>query len=318
MKQFRIGVIGASGHWPYAKKQMAQHGVVGIAPGYPGENMAGLQKALEADGVVVVLYEDYRELLDSINVAVVNTRLDLNAEITMDCLRRDIYVFEEKPLAITMEQLQRLREAQDASKAFVTAMFGIRYESWFRTVKEAVRDIGAIRLLNGQKSYKLGRRDASYKKMETFGGIIPWVAIHAIDWVHDLAGVDFIDVQALTNNEYNQDHGDLEMTSLCLFQMDQGIIASVSADFFRPQGAPTHDDDRVRVVGTKGVVEYKQGTVQKIDAEGVTDLKMLPEEDVFELMLRRIQGEDVGVTPEESFYMTEVALRARDNALSKR
>ena len=45
---------------------------------------------------------------------------------------------------------------------------------------------------------------------------------------------------------------------------------------------------------------------------------MLPEEDVFELMLRRIQGEDVGVTPEESFYMTEVALRARDNALSKR
>lgn len=318
MNTFKIAVIGASGHWPYAADQMAKYGVVGIAPGYPGENLAGLKAALEGRGVEVTVYDDYHALLDLANVMVVNTRLDLNAGIAVECLENDIYVFCEKPVGITMEQLQQVREAQSRSKAFVTAMFGIRYEAWFRTVKKAVKEIGTVRLLNGQKSYKLGRRDDSYKTIETFGGIIPWVAIHAIDWVHDLAGVDFTSVQALTNNEYNQDHGDLEMTSLCLFQMENGVIASVSADFFRPQGAPTHDDDRVRVVGTKGIVEYKNGVVQKIDQNGVTELPMLPKEDVFELMLRRIQGEEAGVTPEESLYMTEVALQARDNALSKR
>ncbi len=318
MKSYKIGVIGAFGHWNYAMDQMTMQGVVGIAPGYPEEDVSGLKAALEGRGVSVTVYEDYHELLDLMEVAVVNTRLDLNAGITVECLRRDIYVFCEKPVGISMEQLQQVRVAQEQSKAWVTAMFGIRYEAWFRTVKEAVKDIGEVRLLNGQKSYKLGRRHVSYTTMETFGGIIPWGAVHAIDWVHDLAGVDFIDVQALTNNEYNQDHGDLEMTSLCLFQMEKGVIASVSADFYRPQGAPTHDDDRVRVVGTKGIVEYKNGVVQKIDQEGVTELPMKEKEDVFELMLRRIEGEDVGVTPDESLDMTAIAIRARDNALSKR
>ena len=89
---------------------------------------------------------------------------------------------------------------------------------------------------------------------------------------------------------------------------------SVSADFFRPEGAPTHDDDRIRIVGTEGILEYREGVVTKIDKKGQTQLPISQGEDVFALFLRRVAGEDVGVTPQESFYVTELALNLREAA----
>ena len=87
-----------------------------------------------------------------------------------------------------------------------------------------------------------------------------------------------------------------------------------SADFFRPVGAPTHDDDRIRVVGTKGIAEYQNGQVSLITEEGSRTLPLLPSQDVFALFLRRVGGEAVGVTPEESFALTEIVLRAEADA----
>lgn len=314
----KIGFIGSAGHWGYAMKQVNNHEVAGIAPGYPGENMEGMKKALEDLGVEVVVYENYTDLLAQIEVAVVASRPDLNALITAECLKRDIYVFSEKPLAVTMEQLEELREVQRHSKAFVSAMFGMRCLPWFRTMKAALPAIGTIRLLNGQKSYKLRTRPDYYKTHETFGGIIPWVAIHAIDWIYEMTRLPVIWSEALTNNAYNCDHGDLEMTSLCMFELEGGALASVSADFYRPVPAKTHGDDRLRIVGTEGVLESIGGVVKLIDKDGERELPLLTAEDVFEQFLRRTKGEDVGVSSEDSFYMTEVALKAEALALGKR
>lgn len=313
----KIGFIGSAGHWGYALKQVNNHEVAGIAPGYLEEDMEGMKKMLSELGMEVTVYENYMDLLAEIEVAVVASRPDLNAPITAECLKRDIYVFSEKPLAITMEQLEQLREAQKNSKAFVSAMFGMRGLPWFRTVKAALPAIGTIRLLNGQKSYKLRTRPDYYKTHETFGGIIPWVAIHAIDWIYDMTRLSVVRTEALTNNEYNCDHGDLEMTSLCLFELEGGVLASVSADFYRPVSAKTHGDDRLRIVGAEGVLESIGGVVKLIDKDGERELPLLAAEDVFEQFLRRTKGEDVGVSAEDSFYMTEVALRAEALALEK-
>jgi predicted dehydrogenase len=311
----RIGIIGGVGHWFYAMGELPRHTLVGIAPGFAGESMGQVQSQLRAKGMEPTVLEDWHALLDEVDLIIVNTRFDLNAEITAAFLRRDVYVFAEKPLAITLEQLDMLEAAQRESRAFVSAMFGIRGEPWFVTVRKAVRSLGKVRLLNGQKSYRMGNRPDYYRKMETFGGIIPWVAIHAIDWVHELAGVNFKTVRGLSNADYNNGHGEMDVTSLCQFEMEDGILASVSADFMRPMSSPTHDDDRIRAVCTEGVVEYMKGKVTVIDKDGERELPMEEGEDVFEQMLRRIDGEEVGVSPEESFYVTRVALLARDDAM---
>ena len=310
----KICIIGANGHWQYALHQLAKNEVLGVAPGFDGEDVSGVVDTLAKNGIATQVVESLEEFYGKADVAIVNTRFDLNAVVTAEFLKRDIFVFSEKPLATTIEQLEMLKDAQKNSKAFVCAMFGIRYEWWFKTVEGAVKDLGKIRMINAQKSYKLYTRPDFYKDIKTFGGLIPWVAIHAIDWAHALVKKDFDLVSAITDNQYNYNHGDLEMTALCQFKTDDGCVVSVNADYFRPETADTHDDDRLRVVCTEGVVEYQCGKVMLIDKKGTKVLEKSPEEDVFELFLRRINGEETGVTSDESFYLTELALKARDMA----
>ena len=311
----KICIIGASGHWQYALDELAKNEVLGVAPGFDGEDVSGVIDTLAKNGIEAKAVEDYEEFYSKADVAIVNTRFDLNAVVTAEFLKRDIYVFSEKPLATTLEQLEMLKAVQKSSKAFVCAMFGIRYEWWYCTVKNAVKDLGKIRMINAQKSYKLYTRPDFYKDINTFGGIIPLVAIHAFDWAYSLVHKDFKLISAVTDNQYNNNHGDLEMTALCQFKTEDGCVIAVNADYFRPEAADTHDDDRLRVVCTEGVVEYQRSEVVKIDKNGTKVLEKEPEENVFELFLRRINGEYAGVTCEESFYLTELALKARDMAV---
>lgn len=305
----KIAIVGGSGHYRYALNELKNHTFLGIAPGIIGEDLSKLKASLAKKEMEAPVFDDWKKLVKDADVVVVNTRPDKNAIVSAYCLERGICVFSEKPLAVTMEQLERLGDAAEKSKGRISAMFGIRYSGWYRTVKNTLPQIGQIRLINAQKSYKLGTRPDFYKNKATFGGLIPWVAIHGLDWILDLTGAKVTAIAADTNNGFNSGNGDLEMTALCQLQLEGGILASVSADFFRPEGAPTHDDDRIRVVGTEGILEYMNGKVTLTDKNGITELPLLESEDVFRLFL-----EDQGVTEQDSFYVTELALNLNEAA----
>ncbi len=304
----KIAIIGGSGHFRYVLDELKNHTLLGIAPGVVGEDLEKLQEGLAAKNIEAKVFDDWKKLVKDADVAVVNTRPDKNAIVSAYCLERNIHVFSEKPLAVDMKQLKMLGKVAEKSKAMICAMFGIRYSGWYQLIKEELKNIGTIRLINAHKSYKLGKRPEFYDHKETFSGIIPWVSIHALDWILDLTGAKVTSISAANNAEYNFGHGDLEMTSLCMLQLEGGVLASVTADFLRPEGAPTKNDDRIRIVGTKGMLEYAADVLTKTDLEGQSQLTIGKDQDVFELFLRRIGGEDVGVTPQESFYATELAL----------
>lgn len=307
----KICIIGSSGHWPLALDSLSNHTLVGVAPGYEGENMDVVIQTLNLRGITAELFTDYHDLIDISEVAVVNTHHDLNAVVTAEFLKKDVYVYCEKPLATDFNQLKMLERVAKKSKAFVCAMFNIRCSDWFMTVKKEVETIGQIRMINARKSYKFGIHT---KRKSAFGGIIPWVAIHAIDWIAALSGENFRSVSALSNRAYNHDNGDYEMTAICQFEMENDIIASITADFYRPQGAPTHGDDRVRVVGTDGIVECADGQVTRIDENGVTVIPLEQPEDSFGVFIRRIEGEDVGPDSRDSLSATYISLLAREAA----
>ncbi len=315
----KICIIGSSGHWSYALNELPSHELAGVCPGFDGEDMSGVILALGKHGISAPLFGSVDELLECHpDVTVINTRFDLNSVYTAECLRRDIYVFSEKPLAITYDGLDEITRAATGSKAFVSAMFGITYEPWCIAVRNALPQIGDIRMMNGRKSYKLGRRAEFYKNRETFGGIIPWVAIHAVHWMYAASGLRFTEVMAYTDNTSNNGHGDLETAAACIFRMENGAIASVTADYFRPDSAPTHDDDRLRIVGDLGVIEYQSGKVTLIGKDGVQELELPEGEDVFRLFIDRISDGVSGVSMEESISITEAVLAARDSADSGR
>lgn len=318
----RICLIGVTGHIEYVFGGMVKDPVcriVGVAPGSSGEKtekLAGRPEIKEAK-----FYSDYRKMLDELepDIAVVACHFSDHAKITVEALRRGCHVFVEKPLALTFDDLALVKNACATSNRHLAAMFGLRYTPWFLTAWENVQNgmIGRIRLLNAQKSYKLGRREKFYHRRASYGGTLPWVGSHAIDWIHWFSGERFCSVYASHSRWFNREHGELEITALAHFTLTNEVFASVTLDYLRPEQAPTHDDDRLRLVGTEGIMEVRGGKVFLLNGEGGSpkELPLLPAGDIFSDFVRQVRGEGNSlVTTEDSLYITEVSLKARRSA----
>jgi predicted dehydrogenase len=321
----KVCIIGGTGHYSYALSAISagEPGVriAGIAPGSTNEPIFGALEAANRIGQRPEPFDDYVAMLDKADpdIAVVAPFFGDHARVASECLRRGIHVFMDKPVATSFEDLDALREAHARSGASLAAMFGIRYTGPFLAAYDAIRNgaVGSVRLMHAQKSYKLGARGDNFKIRALYGGTIPWVGAHAIDWLRWLSGAAFESVFAAHSTEANRDHGDLEASASCLFEMSGGISATISVDYLRPATAPTHGDDRIRIVGSDGALEVSGGAVTLIgpDAPGIRTLPLPRDREIFSDFLAQVRGEHpCMVSAEDSFAVTEASLKARLSA----
>lgn len=332
----KIVQIGSSGHYGYTFEYIKKNkfDFCGIAPrvnpkyadAYTKENITGCYKHLTDDGFDPRLYDDYIEMLDNVkpDIAVVNSIYGINSQISCEALQRGINVYSDKPLATELDKLYELKEIYETinktARVSITLMLEMRYEPTFYTAKTIVDSggIGDIRLINAQKSYRLGTRPAFYTKRELMGGLIPWIAIHGIDLTKYYCPNKIIDIKAFHSKKSNSGYGDLEVSSMCLFEFENEVIASVSADFLRPQNAPSHGDDRVRIVGDKGIVEVRNGQVYLINStsNGTEPYPLInPGYSIFSTFADEVMGKGRCVLPfEDAFEVTEIALKSRNYA----
>ena len=318
-----IAIIGGAGHYPFALEALAMRPglqLCAVAPAERDEDISGLLAACRERGLAPQIHVDARALLDAhpeIELAAVNPWFSRAADVSIACLKRGIHVFSEKPLATAPDRLDELERVWRASGCALGGMFNLRYCGWFKTVRRAIAEgkIGTVRQIQGRKSYKLGNRPEFYRHRETFGGIIPWVGIHALDWATQLGGA-CASVSALTNAGYNRGHGDMEMTSAVLMALQNGVIATVTADFLRPDGAPRHDDDRLRVTGTAGTLYAYDGQVWLENASGRRSLPIEPGDNCLITLLDAIGTPAAAERAQTDLDVTRTALRAACNAAS--
>ena len=83
------------------------------------------------------------------------------------------------------------------------------------------------------------------------------------------------------------------------------MIAATNIDYLRPNGASSHGDDRLRVVGTLGQVEVIGETVRLIDASGERVLDPLSVPPMLDAFISQCQGGPVcPVSAEDALAMT--------------
>ena len=311
-----VVIIGAAGHWHIVRSAAEADErvkVIAIAPGCPGEDITNLKNAFPDAKVCA----EWHEALETpgAEYAAVNPPFSYAADITVAALEKGLHVYSEKPLAIALSDLERIEKVLDASGKAIGGMFNYRYFPWFLAMEQAVNngDIGTLRQIHAQKSYRMGIRPEFYKKRETFGGLIPWVAIHAIQWATAFGGsCDW--VSASHSAIENRGNGDMECTSAVLMGMENGVIATVTADFFRPTGSARHDDDRLRLTGTRGMVEVIDGIVYLENEEHKRTVQLPPMKNAFIEFAESISTDREAAFRREAIYNTLIALRARDSA----
>ncbi len=321
MLRVKVVLIGSTGHY-YSFHRALDSGAdiqyVGFANGFDGEDNSHYIRVF-ASKYGTKVYDNYMEMIkaEKPDIALVCSHYYRNAGISMDLLKAGVSVYSEKPVATTIEDLDLLEKTYEQSDAHFSAMLEMRYTPAFKAAHDAVKKglIGDVIMVTAQKSYKLNQRPEFYKKRETFGGTIPWVGIHAIDWIRWISGKEIVSASALQSNKYNNNHGELETIALCQFGLEDGSIAAVNIDYMRPAAAKTHGDDRVRVVGSKGIIEVRDGKAWLLDDDKEMELELEEEQNPFIAYMEQVKGNGrCRVQAEDAFRSTRAALMARQAA----
>ncbi len=301
----KVCFIGGCGHWWDAYEYLKTRRDVEFCGFAPASSHEARSESIASD---IPFFTDYHAMLDATQpaLAIVSPVYGLTGKINIECAERGIDIFSEKPIACSFEELAALRKAVEQHGVRLGAMHYLRTHPAFWRAAQLVREgaIGKVNMITAQKSYKYGTRPAWYGDRTLYGGTILWVGIHAIDWVAGFAGTEFISATARCVGE------NPEMAALCQFEMENNIIANVNIDFYRPAGAATHGDDRVRCVGTDGVIEVMGGSITLIDRGGTHEIEPTDAPDLLEDFLN---GGDV-LTTDEVFRIAAAGIAARDSA----
>jgi len=129
---------------------------------------------------------DYRKLLDdkSIDLIIIGTRHNLHAQMAIESLEAGKHVLIEKPVAMTLEELEMLNEAVRKADTHLTVGFNRRYSPFAEIIREVFKD----RISPAMVSYRINA--GSYPLTNWIhdpvegGGRIIGETCHFIDFVN--------------------------------------------------------------------------------------------------------------------------------------
>jgi predicted dehydrogenase len=257
----RLAFIGGSGHH-YLRRLVNDDAGTDLAvasDGYDHEAarslVAGLPGARWFDHADTML-DRFRP--DVVSVGAVYAH---NGDFVAKTLERDIPTCSDKPIAATWEQYRRLIELTAGTDRRLVTEFNLRSGPAFRAARDAVARglIGQVVLVTAQKSYKWGTRPAWYADPRHYPSTLLWIASHGIDAVTFTTGQGAVRVCGRQANLSRPDGGRAEDHAVAVLELDRGATALVHADYLRPAKAETHGDDRIRIAGSTGLVEVRDG-----------------------------------------------------------
>jgi predicted dehydrogenase len=258
------------------------------------------------------------ERLDVVQVCGRNDRIPVWASMALE---RGLSVMAEKPLAMDLPTLAGLFRTAQKTRAALIPMHTMRGVAELAAVRQAVRagEIGDPVLSFSQKTYKWGKtRPDSYRDRKTFPGLAPWVGIHAFDWLHWILGDVFTEVMGREGTTTRPDYPACGSQAAFVLTMHNGGVASVTLDYLRPEAAPTHADERLRVAGPRGVIETAliEHKVTLITADKrPRTLPLKNQIDLFTQFARSLRGEaPAPLTLHEACRITEIAIKAQQAA----
>lgn len=247
----RIGLIGCGGFArevlvPEFRAAGARLELVGGGSG-PSADAAvrdlGFRRTAENEQAVI---ED-----DSIDVVVIGTRHASHARLAASALRAGKHVFCEKPLALSLEELQAVMSAARASAGILAVGFNRRFSPLLVELCEFVHGTAADSPITATYRVCAGQVPPSHwlHDLDVGGGRVLGEVCHFLDALHFLADSPIVEVFA-------SGHGDEALT---LQARDSVIVTVTHANgssgsvAYVARSAPTVGKERLEAFGPGGI-----------------------------------------------------------------
>ncbi len=314
-RKIRVGMIGLEGHSGIVLDSLKELPDVELAAFYDPDPKRGTKLKAKR-------YSDYRELLEREKLDVVGIA-GPNAErapAILACAARKLHIAAEKPLALSRADLQRIKTAISSNGVRLTMFLPMRFYGSYSEMRRIVGSgaIGEVAQVDAQKSYKLGSRPDWMRHHDTYGGTIPYIGIHMVDLIRYTTGREITEAFSMQNRIGHPDMGDMENTTATIFRLDNGAVSALHMDYLRPEAADGHGDDRLRIAGTNGVIEFQEQGGLKLTTDTQKErliAPLPPDRSLFGDFLDSVyNGKPAGLSLEDIYRANEIVLAARESA----
>lgn len=185
------------------------------------------ENSKEIYGLNARIYTDYKSMLnnESLDAVHICTPHYLHAEMICECLGRNINVLCEKPLAISLTQLNNIDQALKTTNA----QLGVCFQNRFNAAVLYIKDFLKGKTIKAASANLIWNRDAAYyaqgdwrgTKDKEGGGVMINQAIHGLDLLQWICGMPET-VTAYTHNVSLKNIIEVEDTAFGLFKLKNG------------------------------------------------------------------------------------------------
>lgn len=197
-------------------------------------------------------YKDYKELLANPEIDAVSIVLpdNMHRECVELAVLHKKHILLEKPLAKELADGKALYEiTKDYEKVF-TVGFLLRFDPRFNMIKQSL-DSGEL----GDIIHLYCRRNSPIIGPRRYIGasdLSMHVMIHDIDYINWYMGCEPVKVFAKSRSVLLKEY-DMDDVIYAIVTYENGAIACLEACWVLPENSPTTIDDKLELVGTKGV-----------------------------------------------------------------
>jgi predicted dehydrogenase len=321
-RRVRIGLIGFDGHPSEILGQLGRLPDVELAAyAVDGSDPATLESNLKNPAVQKARqYQEYGAMLEQekLDLAAICNSDGRRTNAILACAAKGLHVISEKPLALNRRDLAAVRQAFSRPTLHLGCLLPMRFSSPFLAMKQIVDSgvIGEVLQITGQKSYNLGTRPEWQRQRDSYGSTVLWIGPHMIDLMRYCSGRELVEVAGYQSRVGHPEAGDMEDVTAAIYKLDNGGVATLHMDYLRPDAAPGHGDDRLRLAGTKGIVEYLEAlgvVVLSGKAKPSTLTSLPPEGSVFLDFIQSVYlGKPAKLSIADIYRVNEIALATHE------
>ena len=176
----------------------------------------------------------YDSLLNDPEIDVVYNSLpsDMHAEWTIKALRAGKHVLCEKPIALTLTEMDAMTQAAKETGLVLAEAFMYRHHAQTLRIKEMIDggELGKIQLIRGAFTYTLEPQDHGRWLTQAGGGSIWDVGCYPISYARTMLGAEPVEVFGWQNLS----EGGSDLTFIGQLRFKDGVYAQFDSGFMSP------------------------------------------------------------------------------------
>jgi predicted dehydrogenase len=224
-------------------------------------------------------FEDCLNEVDAVYIALPNS---MHAEYTVRAAKAGVHVLCEKPMAVTVQECQRMIAACRRTRVKLMIAYRLHFEALNISAMEAARggQLGQLKFFASSFSMTVRRGDIRTKRAYG-GGTLYDIGVYCINAARNLFRAEPTEVSALSINSGLKSLAEIDETTAATLRFGDDQVATFVTSF------NASDVAAYRIVGTKGhlhadpAYEYAEGLEYRLTIDGKTRTKSIARRDQF-------------------------------------